>query len=111
VYERERGGVARDRERRGRERLFLHYSLCSQTAINGWYFNGPGDFLAVTYNQNVIYIYIYIYNNSFYLLSYLRTPREELLVFYRAPPRVADRGMLTRYDEYRGNKVPGADKN
>ena len=33
--------------------------------------------------------------------------REELLVFYRAPPLVADRGMLTRYGGYRGNKIPG----
>jgi len=37
--------------------------------------------------------------------------REELLVFHWAPPLVADRGMLTRYGEYRGNKRPGADHN
>ena len=37
--------------------------------------------------------------------------REELLVFHRAPPLVADRGMLTRYPGYRGNKIPGADQN
>jgi hypothetical protein len=36
--------------------------------------------------------------------------REELLVFHRAPPRVADRGKLTRYGGYRGNKIPGADQ-
>jgi hypothetical protein len=41
----------------------------------------------------------------------LLRPREELLVFHRAPPRVADRGKLTRYGEYRGNKIPGADQN
>ena len=35
----------------------------------------------------------------------------ELLVFYQAPPLVADRGMLTRYGGYRGNKIPGADQN
>ena len=38
-------------------------------------------------------------------------PREELLVSHRAPPPVADRGMLTRYGGYRGNKIPGADQN
>jgi hypothetical protein len=27
------------------------------------------------------------------------------------PPRVADRVMLARYGEYRGNKIPGADQN
>jgi len=37
--------------------------------------------------------------------------REELLVSHRAPPPVADRGMLTRYGGYRGNKIPGADQN
>jgi hypothetical protein len=39
------------------------------------------------------------------------TPREELLVFHWAPPLVADRGMLTRYGRYRGNKIPGEDQN
>jgi hypothetical protein len=29
--------------------------------------------------------------------SILGTPSEELLVFHRAPPLVADGGMLTRY--------------
>jgi len=38
-------------------------------------------------------------------------PREELLVSHRVPPQVADRGMLTRYGGYRGNKIPGADQN
>ena len=33
------------------------------------------------------------------------------LVFQLAPPLVADGGMLTRYGGYRGNKIPGADKN
>jgi len=37
--------------------------------------------------------------------------RVELLVSHRAPPRVADRGMLARYGGYRGNKIPGADQN
>jgi len=37
--------------------------------------------------------------------------REELLVFHRAPPPMADRGMLTRYGEYRRNKIPRADLN
>jgi len=30
-----------------------------------------------------------------------------LLVFQRAPPLVADGGILTRYGGYRGNKIPG----
>ena len=33
------------------------------------------------------------------------------LVPYRAPPQVADRGRLTRYGGYQGNKIPGADQN
>ena len=39
------------------------------------------------------------------------TAREELLVFRRAPPLMADGGTLTRYGGYRGNKIPGADQN
>ena len=37
--------------------------------------------------------------------------REKLLVPHRAPPQVADRGTLNRYDGYRGNKIPGVDQN
>jgi hypothetical protein len=37
--------------------------------------------------------------------------REKLLVFHRAPPLVAERGMFTRYGGYRGNKIPGAEQN
>jgi len=33
-----------------------YYLLCSLTAINVSYFNGLGQVLAVTYEQNVIYI-------------------------------------------------------
>ena len=40
-----------------------------------------------------------------YLLS-----REEQLLSHQAPPHVADRGMLTRYGWYRGNKIPRADQ-
>jgi hypothetical protein len=36
---------------------------------------------------------------------------ELLLVSYQMPPQVADRGMLTRYGGYWGNKIPGADQN
>ena len=32
--------------------------------------------------------------------------REKLLVSHRSPPQVADRGTLTRYGGYRGNKIP-----
>ena len=39
------------------------------------------------------------------------TVREELLVFHRVPPLVADGGTLTRYSGYWGNKIPGADQN
>jgi len=35
---------------------------------------------------------------------------EELPVFHRAPPLVADGGMVTRYGGYWGNKIPGADQ-
>ena len=41
----------------------------------------------------------------------LKQTRVELLVSYRVPPRVADRGMLARYGGYRRNKIPGADQN
>ena len=34
-----------------------------------------------------------------------------LLVPHRAPPQVADRGTPPRYGWYRGNEIPGADKN
>ena len=34
-----------------------------------------------------------------------------VLVSHRAPPLVADRGTLTRYGGYRGNKIPGVDQN
>ena len=34
-----------------------------------------------------------------------------MLVSYRAPPQVADRGMLDVVVGYRGNKIPGADQN
>ena len=37
--------------------------------------------------------------------------RVELLVSHQAPPQVADRGMLFRYEGYQGNKIPGADQN
>ena len=43
--------------------------------------------------------------------SIILKSREELLVFYRAHPPVVDRGMLTRYGGYRGNKIPGAHQN
>jgi len=33
----------------------------------------------------------------------------ELLVSHRAPPHVADRGRLTRYGRYWGNKIPRVD--
>ena len=35
----------------------------------------------------------------------------ELQVSHQAPPQVANRGELVRYDRYRGNKIPGADQN
>jgi len=35
----------------------------------------------------------------------------ELLVYYRAPPPVADRGRLTRYGGYWRNKIPTMDQN
>jgi len=34
-----------------------------------------------------------------------------LLVSHRAPPQVVDRGTLTRYGGYQGNKIPGVDQN
>jgi len=34
-----------------------------------------------------------------------------LLAPHQAPPQVADRGMLTRYNGHRGNKIPGVDQN
>ena len=34
-----------------------------------------------------------------------------MLVPHRAPPQVADRGTPPRYGWYRGNEIPGADKN
>jgi hypothetical protein len=52
-----------------------------------------------------------ISRHYFFYVRLIFWPREELLVFYRAPPLVADRGMLTRYGGYRGNKIPGADQN
>ena len=48
---------------------------------------------------------------SRYIVGYVSLTCKELLVFHQAPPRVADRGMLTRYGGYRGNKIPGADQN
>jgi len=47
--------------------------------------------------------YIHIYNLLF--------TREKLLVSHRAPPQVVDRGTLTRYGGYQGNKIPGVDQN
>ena len=41
----------------------------------------------------------------------IKFAREELLVFHRAPPLVVDKGTLTRYGGYWGNKIPGADQN
>jgi hypothetical protein len=41
------------------------------------------------------------------LLLLLSLYLEEMLVFHRAPPRVADRGMLPRYGGYRGKKYAG----
>ena len=38
-------------------------------------------------------------------------PCEKLLVSHRAPPPLADRGTLTRYGGYGGNKIPGVDQN
>lgn len=38
-------------------------------------------------------------------------PRVRLLTLHRAPPRVANRGTLSRYGWYRGNKILGADQN
>jgi len=35
----------------------------------------------------------------------------ELLVSHWAPPQVADRGRLTRYGGYWGNKIPTVDQN
>jgi len=37
--------------------------------------------------------------------------REKLLVSHWAPPQVADRGTLTRYGGYRGNKITGVGQN
>ena len=37
--------------------------------------------------------------------------RVEMLVSHRAPPQVADRGRLTRYGGYRGNKMARVDQN
>ena len=42
---------------------------------------------------------------------YIYISREKLLVSHRAPPQVADRGMLVRYGGYQGNKIPGVDQN
>ena len=42
---------------------------------------------------------------------FLSEESEKLLVSHRAPPQVADRGTLTRYGGYRGNKIPGVDQN
>jgi len=35
----------------------------------------------------------------------------ELLVSHLAPPQVADRGRLTKYGGYWGNKIPRVDQN
>ena len=40
-----------------------------------------------------------------------QTTRVELLVSHRAPPQVADRGRLTRYGGYWGNKISRVDQN
>ena len=53
------------------------------------------QFLIIMYKKTVIIMYT----------------REKLLVSHRAPPQVADRGTLTRYGGYRGNKIPGVDQN
>ena len=37
--------------------------------------------------------------------------RIDLLVSHRAPPQLADRGKLVRYEGYRENKISGADQN
>jgi hypothetical protein len=49
--------------------------------------------------------------NTIPLCLSIDTSREKLLVSHRAPPQVADRGTLTRYGGYRGNKIPGVDQN
>jgi hypothetical protein len=41
----------------------------------------------------------------------MKRTREEMLVSHRAPPQVADRGRLTRYGGYWGNKILRVDQN
>ena len=55
----------------------------------------PGVFLLINCN------FFVVLNNNFPC---------ELLVPNHAPPQEADRGRLTRYGGYRGNKIPGAGK-
>ena len=50
-------------------------------------------------------------NFLFSWLLVLLPSREKLLVSNRAPLQVADRGTLTSYGGYRGNKIPGVDQN
>jgi len=51
------------------------------------------------------------FDTVFVFKHHVSAAHEELLVFYQAPPPVVDRGMLTRYGRYQGNKIPGADQN
>jgi len=46
-----------------------------------------------------------------YRRSFLTFTLVVMLLSHRVPPWVADRGMLARYGEYWGNKIPGADQN
>ena len=54
---------------------------------------------------------LYALPTLYLCVLYLSETREKLLVSHRAPPQVADRGTLTRYGGYQGNKIPGVDQN
>jgi hypothetical protein len=63
------------------------------------YFPSFGSFRARPILENLVF--------GFVLIIYYTFAREKLLVSHRAPPQVADRGTLTKYFGYRGNKIPG----
>ena len=49
-------------------------------------------------------------DTQYLMINFIHTC-EKLLVSHRVPPQVADRGTLTRYGGYRGNKIPGVHQN
>ena len=55
-----------------------------------------------------VFIHTYILT---YVHTYIHTSCVELLASHQAHPQAVDRGKLVRYDEYRGNQIPGADHN